>query len=791
MGINPSKGWEADYEILPGKSKIVKELQDAAKKVDIIYLAADPDREGEAIAWHLMEVLGKAKVPFKRVVYHEITKNAIQEAFANPGEINEYLVNAYKARRFLDRVVGFQISPLLWKYISRGLSAGRVQSVAVRLIVEREKEIMAFIPEEYWSIDCDLLQKISKGNSFSAELTKINNEKLDIKNSKEAKSIEEELSKHKFTVTERIDKPFRSKAYAPFVTSTLQQAASTRLGYGVKRTMVLAQKLYESGYITYMRTDSTRLSDVALTSIRDYISSEFGNKYLPEAPKVYASKIHAQEAHEAIRPSDILVSSSQIDLDDDCKKLYDIIWRQTVASQMNDAEFDTTTLTIMADKFELKAKGRVLKFDGWQKVFPEKNSKEGDLAALPPVEQGEELTLNSIKPAQHFTKPPPRYSEASLVKELEKQGIGRPSTYAQIISTIQERGYVYIKTKRFYAHKIGEIVTYQLKKSFPELMDYKFTANLEEDLDKIASADISWEKVLNNFYKDFNLKLQAVEKDKMLKIEPLEVDIKCEKCGRPMIMYVGSKGNFLGCSGYKLKKDQQCKNTINLTSFEEVKTKINGSANVDEEEASAIELLKKKRCTKCNMAMDSFLIDEHTRIDICGNSPICPGVEIEKGEFKINKNEPELSNVRCDKCDSLMLKKEGRFGAYYSCANTEKCKNTRKIMKNGEVAPPRVDPLKLDEVKCPKCGSGMILREGGRGLFLACSKFPRCRTCSNVSSFVLNTYKDRIDEKFKYLCDGPATCPECGGAVNLHASLKTKKHYFACENKKCKWSQSL
>ena len=470
MGIDPDKDWKATYQVLPGKEKVVAELQKLAENADTVYLATDLDREGEAIAWHLKEIIGGEDDKFKRVVFNEITENAIQQAFSTPGELSMPGVNAQQARRFLDRVVGFMVSPLLWKKVARGLSAGRVQSVAVKLVVEKEREIKAFDPKEFWEISADTTAQ--NNQALTLDVTHQNGKAFKPTNEKDTNAALAILKPASYEVSKREDKPSKSSPSAPFITSTLQQAASTRLGYGVKRTMGLAQRLYEAGHITYMRTDSTNLSKDAVEMCRGYISKNFGDNYLPEQPKIYGSKSNAQEAHEAIRPSDVKLESAFIEkLDDDCKKLYDLIWRQFVACQMTAASYTVSTLTVSAASFDLKAKGRVMQFDGWTKVHPQLSKGDKD-THLPDLSVGEKLTLDKLEPSQHFTKPPARFGEASLVKELEKRSIGRPSTYASIISTIQDRGYVRLDKKRFYAEKMGEIVTDSLDASFKNLMSY-------------------------------------------------------------------------------------------------------------------------------------------------------------------------------------------------------------------------------------------------------------------------------------------------------------------------------
>jgi len=784
MGIYPSDNWRADYEILKEKVKVVKELKTLTKEADEVYLASDPDREGEAIAWHLREVLQTNGKPFFRVSYQEITKTAVSQAFAHPDQINGPRVNAYKARRFLDRIVGFQLSPLLWKYVAFGLSAGRVQSVAVRLVVERELEIKSFVPEEYWGITANLSPENDREAVFPAETVRFRGEKLQLQKKADADSARDALEKAVYTVKDRSDKPASSKPFPPFITSTLQQAASVRLGYGVKRTMLLAQRLYENGYITYMRTDSVQLSKDALQDIRGYISSRYGKKYLPDSPRRYASSANAQEGHEAIRPSDISVQPESVKVKDDgAKKLYDLIWRQTVASQMTNAEFDTAAVLITAGDYELRAKGRTMKFDGWQAVIPSKK-KDGENALLPPIQTGDTLSLHDLAPHQHFTKPRPRFTEASLVKELVKRGIGRPSTYAPIISTIQDRGYVLLKKKRFYAQKIGEIVTHQLLNTFPDLMDYAFTAHLEEELDQIAGDRLNWTEVLNNFYRDFRERMEAADSGKMVKVEPMQTEFTCEKCGRPMLLHINKSGAFLGCSGYKAKGKEKCKSTRNLVKIESTFKKTEGD---NDEDGNAYELLEKHRCPQCGMAMDMFQLDEHIRLHVCGNSPLCDGFEIEHGTFEL-QSDYDGPPVYCDKCGTIMEKKDGRYGPYFSCTS-EDCKNTRKILKSGEVAPPKADPIPLPDVTCEKCGSQMLLRDGARGIFQACSGFPKCRNVSSVPVTLLRSVKDQLDPKFLPLLQAPDHCPKCGQPSLIRWSTKHKHYLIACSAQKCKWSQ--
>ncbi|WP_241607517.1 type I DNA topoisomerase [Rosenbergiella australiborealis] len=773
MGVDPWHGWKANYQILPGKEKVVAELQALAKDADHIYLATDLDREGEAIAWHLREIIGGDDQRFSRVVFNEITKNAIQQAFDKPGQLNIDRVNAQQARRFMDRVVGYMVSPLLWKKIARGLSAGRVQSVAVRLVVEREREIKAFVPQEYWEVDTTL--NTPKGDELSMRVTHKNDSAFRPTHKEETDAAVKRLEHARFDVLDREDRPTSSKASAPFITSTLQQAASTRLGYGVKKTMMLAQRLYEGGHITYMRTDSTNLSQDALTMARDYILSEFGERYLPESARLYSNKENSQEAHEAIRPSDVSVDAEQLkDMEADARKLYQLIWRQFVACQMTAARYDSTTLTVKADEYVLKAKGRTLRFDGWTKVMPALRKNDEDMT-LPMVNVGESLSLTEILPRQLFTKPPARFSEASLVRELEKRGIGRPSTYASIISTIQDRGYVQVENRRFYAEKMGEIVTDRLEENFQELMNYDFTARMEDNLDQVANNQAEWKGVLDNFFGDFTEQLAQAEKDPAeggMQPNPMVItSIHCPTCDREMGIRTATTGVFLGCSGYALPPKERCKQTINLIPESEVLNILEG----DDAETNA--LRARRRCTQCGTAMDSYLIDEKRKLHVCGNNPSCDGYEVEEGEFRIKGYDGPI--VECDKCGSEMHLKLGRFGKYMACTN-EECKNTRKILRNGEVAPPKEDPVPLPELACEKSEAYFVLRDGASGIFLAANTFPKSRETRAPLVEELQRFKERLPEKFIYLTEAPAADPQ-GNKTLVRFSRKTKQQYISSE----------
>ena len=723
MGIDPENDWQAEYAVLPGKEKVVAELKKLAKNADTVYLATDMDREGEAIAWHLTKVIGGEDSRYKRVVFNEITKKAIRKAFEDPGELDTNRVDAQQARRFLDRVVGFMVSPLLWAKVGRGLSAGRVQSVAVKLIVEREREIRAFIPEEYWTVQADLENQQGQDSDDEFKL------RFDIKkyqgkgfrpvNKDQADTALATLREAGYVVSKREDKPTKSKPSAPFITSTLQQGASTRLGFGVKKTMMMAQRLYEAGYITYMRTDSTNLSADAVGACRDFIQQRFGAKYLPEEPISYSSKSGAQDAHEAIRPSNVDISPGDLgDMEVDARRLYQMIWQQFVACQMAQAEFTATTITVAADDYEMQCKGRVTRFDGYLAVMPARDEDD----ELPDLQAGDPMNMLALIPQQHFTKPTARYSEAALVKDLEKRGIGRPSTYASIISTIQDRGYVRIENRRLYAEKIGDIVTDRLAENFTDLMDYGFTATMEEQLDDIAEGKLNWKQLLNRFYGDFSQKVGSAQNEEggMRPNSPSATDIECSKCGRPMMIRTAGTGVFLGCSGYALPPKERCKHTVNLTAGDE-------AVNIEEDdEAESKLLLHKHRCKLCNTSMDSYLLDETRKLHVCGNNPDCIGHEVEFGQYVIKGYEGPV--IDCDKCGSEMQLKTGRFGKYFGCtgetAPDEPCKNTRKLLRNGEAAPPKVDPIAMPELRCLKVEDHYVLRDGASGIFLAASQFP-------------------------------------------------------------------
>lgn len=660
IGVKIEKDFEPSYKIIKGKEKNIKELKMAAQKSELVFLAPDPDREGEAIAWHLKYLLGEDG-RIKRIEFNEITKEAVTGAVKKPREIDMARVNAQQARRILDRIVGYKLSPLLWKKVRKGLSAGRVQSVAVRLICEREVQVQKFKPEEYWDIIAHLANQ--EKSEFSAKLAAKGDESLGvrpkekgkiIKSEAEAQKILKELAGASYTVSKVTRKEQKRHASAPFITSTLQQEAARKLGFSAKKTMVIAQKLYEGvdiqgegrvGLITYMRTDSVRIAHEAEMEVRKYIRETFGKEYLPPTAQHYKKKKQAQDAHEAIRPTSVFRHPEKVkdSLKPDELKLYDLIWKRFVACQMKSAIFDQTSVDISAQDYKFRATGSVLKFDGFIKVYLESEDEEEEkelAGTLPRLEEGEVLALLSLKPGQHFTQPPPRYTEASLVKELEKKGIGRPSTYAPIISTIQDRGYIIKEGKALKPTEIGVVVNGLLVKHFPRIMDYKFTAHMEDDLDDIVASKMAWVDALKEFYEPFSQALSEADK-KMEKVKKeVKTDQICPKCGKPLVIRQGRYGDFMACSGYP-----KCRFTKTLP----------------EEEAKAIE--GQEKCDKCGKPMTI----KHSRY---GSFLACTGYPACKNIKPILKK----VGVPCPKCDGELIERKTRRGKiFYSCSNYPKC----------------------------------------------------------------------------------------------------------------------
>ncbi|HOJ77945.1 MAG TPA: type I DNA topoisomerase [Bacillota bacterium] len=569
FGVDIKDGFKPKYINIRGKGKIIKELKEAATKAEAIYLATDPDREGEAISWHLANTLGVEGKPIQRIEFHEITKKAVEESLKKPRAIDMDRVNAQQTRRILDRIVGYELSPLLWKKVRRGLSAGRVQSVAVRLVCEREQEINEFIPEEYWSIEG--IFTTNKKESFSAKLHSKSNKKIEIKDEAQAKKLEQELKKADYTVSQIKHKEKTRYPAPPFTTSSLQQEAARKLNFGARKTMMLAQQLYEGidlgdagsdGLITYMRTDSVRVAEEAQVAAREEIKKRFGIDYLPKQAPVYKTKTAgAQEAHEAIRPTNVARHPSTVKpfLSRDQYRLYQLIWDRFIASQMNPAIISTVAVDITTGSYLFRATGSTVKFAGFLEVYQEgKDEEETETEGqLPELIEGEKVTAKKLNLKQHFTQPPPRYTEASLIKTLEEKGIGRPSTYAPTIDTIIKRNYVQVEEKRLRPTELGQVVVDLLKKEFSQIIDYDFTAEMEEQLDKIAEGDLDWVKVLEEFYAPFSKELQKATKNiEKVELAPEESDQVCDKCGRKMIYKYGRFGKFLACPGYP-----ECKNT--------------------------------------------------------------------------------------------------------------------------------------------------------------------------------------------------------------------------------------
>jgi DNA topoisomerase-1 len=758
LAVDVEHGFEPRYEVIEGKKKLITELKQTAKKVEDVYLAADPDREGEAICYHLQEELrdGKKGPRIYRVMFNEITKRAIEKAFEKPGQVDVNLVDAQQARRVLDRLVGYKISPLLWDKVRRGLSAGRVQTVALRLIVEREREIRAFVPKEYWTLDADLNAK--KPPLLTARLIRLNDQPAEIASQQSSDEVLAALEGAQYVVKSVGTREKKRNPVAPFITSTLQQESSRKLRFSVKRTMMLAQRLYEGieigkegavGLITYMRTDSTRVSDDAIADVRHYINERYGGPYLPDAPNVYKSKKDAQDAHEAIRPTSMAYSPEIVEkyLAEDEMKLYRLIWNRFVACQMTPAVFDQTTIDVSARgnngvDYTFRATGSVEKFDGFLKVYKEgKDAPDEDdeemKHKLPAVTQGEVLRLKGLRPEQHFTEPPPRYNEATLVKRLEADGVGRPSTYASILSTIQEREYVKKEAGRFIPTELGMVVTDLLLESFDDIFDVKYTARMEEELDEIEDGKLDWRAAMSDFYERFDKDLKHAE-EHMTDIKRMEkpTDLICEKCGKPLVIKWGKHGSFIACTGYP-----DCTYTRELT--------------VD--------------------------LPDVDKVDLS-----------EQGEEEY-----------CENCGRPMVLKKGRFGTFYACSGYPDCKTTKQIGGTQKKA-----DQPLDE-KCPNCGSGMVLKTGRFGEFTACSNYPTCKyvkqktigvKCPECSEGEVVERRSRKGKTFygcnrypecKFVAWGKPVqekCPECGNSYMIEKWLKAGP-VWQCPNEECKHKQ--
>ncbi|UCD12158.1 MAG: type I DNA topoisomerase [Nitrospinaceae bacterium] len=705
LGVDVDNRFNPEYITIRGKGKILSELKAAAKKVDEVFLAPDPDREGEAIAHHIGNEIAKfVKGKVYRVMFNEITKKAVREALSHPTELNQNKVNAQQARRILDRLVGYKISPLLWAKVRRGLSAGRVQSVALRIVCDREREIQAFKPREYWSITLNL-----EGHTpppFDAKLMKIDGEKAEVPDQANAERITEEVKKSEPVLENVVKKERKRNPSPPFITSTLQQEASRKLNFPPKKTMMLAQRLYEGqslgdrgtvGLITYMRTDSVRLSDEALGQVRAYIPEKYGAEYLPEKPNFYKSKKSAQEAHEAIRPTDVLLEPALVKehLEKDLFNLYQLIWSRFVSCQMVPSVSDTTQFDIQVGRYLFRANGSILKFAGFMKVYVEGTDektdgkedaggmRDGD-RLLPPLDKGEKLKLHGVVPEQHFTQPPPRFTEALLVKELEDRGVGRPSTYASIISVIKDRDYIRSEERRLLPSELGFLVSDMLVENFPDIMTTEFTAKMEDQLDQIEEGRMDWVDALSSFYDPFKVDLEQAEKKmKDMKKQVEATDEVCEKCGQPMIIKWGRFGKFMACSGYP-----ECKTTRDLG-----------------EDGNEI-----------------------------------PAAEAEKVEGT------------CEKCNSPLIIKRGRFGKFIACSNYPECKFTKAIGLG---------------VACPEegCEGEVAPRRTKKGrTFYGCTKYPDCRFTSwdkPVAEECPECKNPYMTEKWKKDEGSTLVCPKC------------------------------
>ncbi|MFZ0481562.1 MAG: type I DNA topoisomerase [Terriglobales bacterium] len=778
LGVDVEDDFSTEYVVIPGKEKVLAKLVKLALSADTIYLAPDPDREGEAIAAHLADELGdegkkkkgakKAKKEngdgdrIRRVTFNEITQRAVKAAFEHPRDIDRNLVDAQQARRVLDRLVGYQVSPLLWDKVRRGLSAGRVQTVALRLIVDREREIKAFEKKEYWTIDANLTG--SKPPAFDARFVGKGQEKVEVTNGDDAEKIRLALENADWLVRSVEKKERRRNATPPFTTSKLQQDSSRKLRFSVKRTMMIAQRLYEGvelgeeglvGLITYMRTDSTRVAPEAIAEVREYITSEYGAQYLPQSPNTYKEKKEAQAAHEAIRPTSAVRHPDQVKqyLQEDEFKVYKLIWQRFIASQMNPAVFDQTTVDIDAksanETFWFRVTGSVMKFDGFLKVYEEskdaKDDEDEELKhKLPALEAGQKLTLKSLNPEQHFTEPPPRYNEASLVKELEERGIGRPSTYATILSTIQERQYAQKIGGKFTPTEIGLVVTDLLVENFKDIFDFQYTAKLEEELDEIEEGKEKWTDALAEFYKKFAKDLKYAEKH-MENIKRMEkpTDEKCERCGAPLVIKWGKHGSFYACSTYDKENPESCtftkENPINLPDLD--------SADMQE------------------TAQEEY----------------------------------------CENCGRVMVLKRGRFGQFMACTGYPDCKTTRRLDQGK-----KVPDIPLDET-CPLCKRNLILRHGRYGEFTSCSGYPDCKyvkqnfigvKCPLCKEGELVEKRARKGNTF-YGCGNypkckftsaakpvPEKCPDCGHEY-LVERIRKEGTVIACPNKECDYERAV
>ncbi|MBN1635714.1 MAG: type I DNA topoisomerase [Deltaproteobacteria bacterium] len=734
LGVDIENEFTPSYRVKPDKRDVVKKLKKAAASAKEVFLASDPDREGEAIAWHVAEEIKQSKSEIKRIIFHEITKKAIKEALDNPKELDQSLYQAQIARRSLDRIVGYTMSPLLWKKVKRGLSGGRVQSVALRLICMRQEEIEAFISQEYWTIEAMLASPCGKQFPAKVVIPK------EIPNQEAAENIEKAIRNASRITISQIKKKTRTRQSAPpFITSTLQQEASKKLRFTAKKTMVIAQQLYEglsiggeeiTGLITYMRTDSPNISQEALDQVRTFIPDNFGQDYLPDKPRKFKAKKSAQEAHEAIRPTSLQHSPGKLKahLSRDQLNLYELIWRRFIASQMKEAIFHQTAIEIQADEISLRSTGSILIFDGFLKIYQTQEDK--DVRLPDTIKQGDDLTLIDLEPKQHFTQPPAHYTEASLIKELEDKGIGRPSTYAPTISTIQDRGYVNLESGAFIPTELGRNVNNLLVKNYPQILDIGFTARMEENLDKIEEGSAPYLKIMETFYEIYNNEHELAQKNmENLKMTPTPSGITCELCGAQLNIKLGKNGYFLGCSSYP-----DCTNTKEFTRDESGKILIKELPKPEQTDIV---------CDKCGSAM----IIKHGKFGAflsCSNYPDCKNTKPLK--------QPETTQKKCDKCGSAMVVKRGRYGLFLACSKYPECKN--------------IKPYTLD-MKCPlPCCTGEITQQRTK-------KGKTFYTCSNKECQFISWTKP-IEKK----------CPVCKADFLLKKGQKA-----TCPNPECDYEE--
>ena len=788
LGVDEKRDFKPTYEILPGRKKIIEDLKKAASHAEKVYLAPDPDREGEAICWHLAEILKKTNKNLERVMFNEITKRAVLQGMEHPSKIDAHRVDAQQARRILDRLVGYKISPLLWDKVRRGLSAGRVQSVALRIVVEREREIQAFKPEEYWTLAA--LLEGATPPPFEARLAKVDDKKAEPKSRGDIDAILARLKNANFVVRSVESKEKKKNPVPPFITSKLQQDASRKLGFTVKKTMTLAQRLYEGmdlgdagtvGLITYMRTDSTRTAPEALQEVRAFIAKAHGPEFMPEEPRYYKTGKMTQGAHEAIRPTSMELTPERVRpfLHKDEFLLYGLIWNRFVASQMKPAVFDVTTADIEAGPCLFRATGSIMRFPGYLAVYQDITEKKKDEPgaateedeagrALPPLKEGDVLRLRNLDPKQHFTQPPPRFTEASLVKELEENGIGRPSTYATILATLQNREYVEKIEGKFVPSELGVTVTDLLVGHFGDIVDVKYTARMEEELDEIEEGRLDWVDALKGFNSQFSKDLKAAARNmENIKTKEEPTDRVCEKCGRPMVIKWGRYGRFVACSGYP-----ECKNTQEIGS----PAGLNGSANGGPD----------------------------------GGAGRTGGQGTGVGEAP---SIPE-DHGTCEKCGSKMVLRKGRFGPFIACSAYPKCRNTKKIAldKEGRITVTRKPDRILSEL-CPRCGKPLAVKDGRFGEFTACSAYPECKYiklkevgldcpregcggriverrsrrgrvffgCSNYPSCNFVTWYRPVAE----------SCPSCGKPYVLEKVTKKDGTTLFCDNEGCGYKKAV